>query len=288
MFRDYVAAEDNLPYVRGKINVPGTLRRNPFARHLHYQRFDEFIIDNPLNRLLKATMNMLIKIAVHPDNKTALRDALVELQDVKDEKISESLFSRTVITRRNADYIPLINLAKLFARHTTTGLQPGKVQTYSVLIPLNDLFEAYVATRLKHFNSPGRKYRRHTRNTGKLISDGNEEFCGVKPDITLAIEGGIAGILDAKYKRCVDDNEKYIFRQSDIYQFIAYAGFLDCKYIFAIYPKFKGCPVDSLALGSYTVNLHSQKLTFIPMHIDLDDDTEFEQIHNKIISLCDR
>ncbi len=88
IFSDYVKVEENCTFIKGKINFSETIKRNAFARHLHYIQYDEFTINNPLNQHLKFTILKLLRATMNSYNKKQLRLAAAYLQDVDDVTIT--------------------------------------------------------------------------------------------------------------------------------------------------------------------------------------------------------
>ena len=112
--RNYIQQEENQQFVKGKILFSETIRRNPLLRHLHYVRFDEYTINNPLNQIFKALILELLTKTNSSVNKRKLVTGLTYLQEVDLINLSGALFEKIRFDRLNTDFEPLFNLAKLF------------------------------------------------------------------------------------------------------------------------------------------------------------------------------
>ncbi len=53
---DYIAKEDNLTFLKGKLNVGKQIRYNFINKHKFYVEYDEFLQDRPANRLLHSAL----------------------------------------------------------------------------------------------------------------------------------------------------------------------------------------------------------------------------------------
>lgn len=286
-FNDYVVIKGNLSFIKGKIDFASSIRRNNVYKYLHTQIFDEFTIDNPIIIFFKATMVRLLRVTKNVRNKTLLEKNVTFLQDVSDRPLSGSLIDAVIFNRRNQDFKPSFNLAKLFFNNAIAGVQAGKENTFSFLIPLNRLFEQYVALKLKRFNNQKHTFQHHTEAMGALLASGKNTLLGIIPDITYSVDDQIVAILDAKYKQSMSPSataDRYIVRREDIYQLVTYASYCGCKIIMPVYPKFKGKPSD-FHIGSFSVKLHNNIIALEPVHINLEDDKEFEDVFNLLTML---
>ena len=61
LYREYVPKKDNLPVLRGKITMPGTIRNKIARKQLLNCEFDELSENNLLNQIIKTTAMLLLK-----------------------------------------------------------------------------------------------------------------------------------------------------------------------------------------------------------------------------------
>ena len=64
--RQYRGVEDNLPWLRGRIQFPEHIRRNAVNRARFHVAFDEFTADRPENRLIHSTIHKLRSVTHTP------------------------------------------------------------------------------------------------------------------------------------------------------------------------------------------------------------------------------
>ena len=60
LYREYVSREDDLPVLRGKLNIAGTVQNKILHRQCLRCQYDELSENNLLNRVLKTTALLLI------------------------------------------------------------------------------------------------------------------------------------------------------------------------------------------------------------------------------------
>ena len=61
MNREYIATNENLSTVRGKISISESIKPNLFLNHKVNCTFDDFNENNKLNQIIKTTADFLIK-----------------------------------------------------------------------------------------------------------------------------------------------------------------------------------------------------------------------------------
>ena len=105
----YITREDNLRVVRGKILLAQQVRRNLVHRERTYVQFDEFSPDTPVNRILRATCERLVRLPVSPEQQREY------LQKFEAELITPEEVAVRQRGASNAGY-HYLGCAKTFAR----------------------------------------------------------------------------------------------------------------------------------------------------------------------------
>jgi 5-methylcytosine-specific restriction enzyme subunit McrC len=266
--RNYIQQEENQQFVKGKILFSETIRRNPLLRHLHYVRFDEYTINNPLNQIFKSLMLELLTKSNSSVNKRKLVIGLTYLQEVDLINLSGALFKQIRFDRLNTDFEPLFNLAKLFFHNSQPGLSQGKEKTFSFLVPVHLLFENFVAKVLDSFTSDDFEYCYHHPQLHLGKQNGENVFL-LEPDFTIQHNNKVITILDTKFKYPFDKSGNVGISTDDLYQLIAYAVRYNCKKLFLIYPKFFGEKGASSLLAEYKIESPFGEISLRVIQIDI-------------------
>ncbi|MEM9824278.1 MAG: hypothetical protein AAF985_24550 [Bacteroidota bacterium] len=111
--RNYVQQEGNQAFIKGKIMVAETLRHNPILKHLHYVRYDDYTINNPLNRIFKFLILSLLNKTNVANNKKKLIIGLSYLQQVDSIALTKEHFNQIKFNRLNNNNEALFHLAQL-------------------------------------------------------------------------------------------------------------------------------------------------------------------------------
>jgi 5-methylcytosine-specific restriction enzyme subunit McrC len=128
MPRRYVACAEDLPLLRGRLDVTRQFTKfaaSPQKLACHYDTLSE---DIDLNRIMKAAVVRLAGIARSADNRRRLRELAFAYAEVSEMPIALLRWDKVVIDRTNARWQQLLNLAKLLLgeRFQTTSSGAGR------------------------------------------------------------------------------------------------------------------------------------------------------------------
>ena len=114
LYREYVPRSEDLPLLRGRLDVPGTIRRRVARRQLLACEYAELSEDNPLNRVLKtAAVCLLREPSVKKDRKAELKKALMPLSAVGTVAPSQIRWDALRCRRDARDYPMLLAICRL-------------------------------------------------------------------------------------------------------------------------------------------------------------------------------
>ena len=229
LHREYVDKHETLPFIRGKLNLPGTIRnrirRNPNAAC----EFDELSEDNLLNRILKTTMTALLRTeGVKKERKDALKKNLVFFDGVGEFLSIESPWRRIQYQRNNRNYEMLIHLCSMILDGMIQTAEHGKYrlavfeEKYMPWLYENFILEYYRVHR-PDLNPAHTKISWDYR--GGKDDIGKEFMPAMKTDISLR-KGKITLIIDAKYYghilKASHQNAEPKLPSANLYQIFAY------------------------------------------------------------------
>ena len=220
--RTYVTNQDNLVFLRGKLQMAEHIRRNSYNATRVYCEFDEYDADRPINRLIKGALLTVSKLSRDATNQQRCRELLFWFDGVPatvDPRIDLQRMQRDRLIQHYAPAMPLCKLI-LFGLNPLT--QQGENQVISMLFPMEKVFEAYVGAKLP-LQFPD--WRISEQATGRALV---EEHMGrrvfeLHPDLMLT-NAHRCVIGDTKWKLIDQNNrsDKYGISQSDIYQLFGY------------------------------------------------------------------
>jgi len=245
----YVHFEENGAYLRGKLLVSQQVRHNAAHRERFFTAFDEFVPDTWLNRILKAACWKLTGSATATSTQQLLREALLCFVDVEKHVIRPDHFQRVHLHRNTERFSSLLDFARLVLTDAAPAPSPGKLGTFSLLFPMETLFEEFIAGFLCRYAREfglqrGQIHAQAARRRRWLLRtpEGAPRF-RLKPDIVIDDDSGqVRLVLDTKWKRLRTDAEdsRNGVSQADLYQLYAYAHRYDSADNVLLYPRVEG------------------------------------------------
>lgn len=248
MPRHYLAHEDDLPALRGRLDVTRQFSTLAVSPQKLACRFDALSPDIALNQVMRAAVTKLSRLAAAPDNQRSLRELSFVYADVADVPTSALRWDQIILDRTNQRWRDLLSLARQFLSDRHQQTSAGTIDGHALLFEMNVLFEKYV----------GRILSRALAGTGfRLSSQGGHRDClyegdtgrfRTRPDLIIRQGDRIALIIDTKWKRMASsiDDPKHGVSQVDVYQLMAYGRLYDCSNVMLLYPHHADLPADPI------------------------------------------
>jgi 5-methylcytosine-specific restriction enzyme subunit McrC len=177
-------------------------------------------------------------------NKTQklAQELLFAFDDIPLSKNYKNDFSTIKLARGMQHYEAPISWARLILEGFSPQSMLGKHNAFSLLFPMEAVFESFVAKYLKQRVKHPLKISVQVQSKS-LVSYGENQYFRLKPDLYLSSEMGHKTVLDTKWK-LIDQNkttgkDKFGLSQDDFYQMLGYGyKYLDGDGdLVLIYPK---------------------------------------------------
>lgn len=239
--RQYRGHDDDLRALRGRLDVVRQFTVHAARPDRLACRFDALDADTPLLRVMKACVLFLARHARRTPTQRRLAELRFLLADVADVAPAALPWNAVRIDRTSRRWRSLLALARLLlgARWQQTHADARQPEGITLLFPMNDLFERYVAVQLRRALAP----------LGlEVVTQGGFEYClggwrpdmictgsvlRTRPDIIVRDRGRTVAIIDTKWKRL---DGLHDISQADVYQIMAYARLYRCDRLMLLYP----------------------------------------------------
>ena len=237
---DYVTLEDNLKFLKGKLNINEQIKRNSIHKERFYVEYSKFLSDIKINQIIKTTLKFLYKKSNSSKNQQKIRELLFIFDEVSMCNDYKNFFTNYTINRQARHYEQTLLWCKIFLLGDTFTPHKGDDLAFALLFDMNALFESYVGNFIKKkFPSTA------LQHSEKYLIENPKGF-KLRPDIFL--EGKF--IADTKWKIIRQDinesEKKYKISQADLYQLYAYGKKYECGKLHLIYPKIDGVEQESM------------------------------------------
>jgi 5-methylcytosine-specific restriction enzyme subunit McrC len=264
--RQYLQCEEDLPTLRGRLDVTRQFTKLAVRPDRLACRFDTLSPDTALLQVMKACVVFLSRQARRADTARGLSELRVVLADTSDVQPHRLPWDKIAIDRSNRRWRSLLALARLFLRRdwqaTHRANDPRDLAGITLLFPMNDLFEAYVAALLRKALTP---------EGYEVVSQGGLRYCltelapdgtlgggplfRTKPDCMVRRDGRTRLVIDTKWKRLTSagSDPKRGVSQADVYQLMAYARLYEVSRLMLLYPHHAGLEGPG-ALARHRIN----------------------------------
>ena len=228
--RSYLAREDELQGVRGKIELNVTLKRGSLIRHRLVCSFDDLSVDVVHNQIIAATLGNLsacssIGKALHRD----IQMAMSRMRGVSEVTLSRRLFAGVQLDRNRRQYRFLVNICRLLYDLHFVDQSTGQVSFADADLDKMKLWQVFERFAARFYDKHQRVYcvRPQTEvnwwDLRPLTKSSEGRIPVMKPDLVL--EGADRRlIIDTKYygDGGLGDETNARLHSGHLYQLFAY------------------------------------------------------------------
>lgn len=229
LHHDYLRRDEELPTVRGRIDIPRTVAARAATRGRLVCEFDEYEPDTPHNRALKAVIVLLIRRGdLTAQRKAALRRLLPYLDAVATVSAETIRWHELTYHRANAAYRLILGVCELIVRGLLPTEAEGSVRLASWLSDeaMSTLYERFLREYYAvHHPELAPAASAVVWDYDSISAVGVHQLPAMRTDVTLR-RGGRTLIIDAKYyghSMQVGRGDKTTVHSANLYQVMAYA-----------------------------------------------------------------
>ena len=147
LYREYVLHKEDIAGIRGKINLPDTIRNRIARKRTLTCEFDELSDNNLLNQILKTTMMVLLRHAdVESKYKDVLKKEMMYFSNVSTINPSLIRWSSIRFQRNNNSYRMLISICQLIIEGMLLTTETGEYELATFIDDQNmsHLYEKFI------------------------------------------------------------------------------------------------------------------------------------------------
>lgn len=224
LYREYVSFNEDLPTLRGKINMPGTIKNNLAQKRKLSCDYDELSENNLLNQILKMTSLLLIKNEnVDVEFKNELKKEILYFSEV--DLIDPSIvnWSSIRLHRNNASYRLLLSVCQLVLEGMLLTTTEGEYRLSSFIDDqrMCRLYEKFI---LEYYAKEWPSIKTYAPEIKWALDDGiGTMLPAMQSDIVLE-HGDKTLVIDAKYYGKILQTQFDIdtIRSNNLYQIFTY------------------------------------------------------------------
>ena len=199
LYKEYISRQEELSSMRGKINMPGTIKNRLAHKRVLTCDFDELSENNLLNQILKTTVTLLLRNGkVQAKYKDDLKKKMLYFSNVEIIEPTGIKWSSIRFQRNNQTYRMLVSICQLIIEGMLITTDSGDYRLASFVDEqrMCRLYEKFI---LEYYR---REFPQITANAAQIpwqLDDGIGMMLPVmQSDIMLTYKEKIL-IIDAKY-----------------------------------------------------------------------------------------
>lgn len=228
--KEYVSQTEPMSSLRGKIDIAESIKTQSMLRKQLVCTYDDFTVNSYMNRILKSTMELLIRSDISKVRKKDLRKLLVFFGDVDSIDVYDINW-RLQYNRNNQSYRMLISICYLVVK----GLLQTNTAGITKLMDFLDeqrmcrLYEKFI---LEYYR---REHPEVKASASQIPWQLDDDFGAMLPvmqsDIMLS-KGSATLIIDAKYYGHTTQSQYGVntLHSGNLYQIFTYVKNKDAEY----------------------------------------------------------
>ena len=248
----YVNREENEAFLKGRLDFNRHIKTNLAHKERFFVGYDEFEANRPENRLIKSTLKYVKQKTHDTKNLRDSRRYLMIFADIDESENYEKDFANFTANRNMMEYDTILKWCRIFLMNKSFTAFRGNDVAFALLFPMEQLFESFVADRIKH-HMDAQKYHVTAQDRRYHLFDSPQKF-SLRPDIVVSnYETKANVVLDTKWKMLSPQYHNYGISQGDMYQMYVYHKKYKPKKVILLYP-FNQSFSDSNQIIEYYAN----------------------------------
>lgn len=220
--QEYVNRTEARSSLRGKIAVTESVKSQALLRRQLVCSYDEFSVDTTMNRVIKATVALLVRSDISKARKKSLKKLMVFFADVREIDLHTVDWNMR-FERNNRTYRMLMAVCWLVVKGLLQTQRDGSVRMMDFLDEqrMSRLYEKFI---LEYYRREHPRLRASASHIDWVLDDNfSHGLPKMRSDVTLSARGRVL-IIDAKCHTSTMQThiEKKTVKSENLYQIFAY------------------------------------------------------------------
>lgn len=220
--KEYISKTEPLSSLRGKIDMSESMKTQTFLKKQMICSYDDFSVNSYMNRIIKSTVDILLRSEISKSRKKELRKLMVFFADV-DPIDLHTVNWNVQYNRNNQTYRMLISICYLVFKGLLQTQSDGTTKLMDFLDEqrMHRLYEKFILEYYK------REHPELTASASQIpwqLDDGMGAMLPVMQTDIMLTQGDKTLIIDAKYYAHSTQRqyEKHTLHSGNLYQIFTY------------------------------------------------------------------
>lgn len=228
--KEYIPQTEPLSSLRGKIDIAESIKTQSMLRKQLVCTYDDFTVNSYMNRILKSTMELLIRSDISKTRKKELRKLLVFFGDVELLNVYDINW-RIQYNRNNQSYRMLISICYLVVKGLLQSNTSGSTKLMDFLDEqrMCRLYEKFI---LEYYRKEHPEIKASASQIPWQLDDDFSSMLPVMQTDIMLSKGNTVLIIDAKYYGHTTQSQYgvHTLHSGNLYQVFTYVKNKDAEF----------------------------------------------------------
>ena len=220
--RTYIEETESLSCLRGKIRVTESIKQQTLMKQQLICTYDEFSVDSYMNRILKTTMELLLRYDIPKARKKELRNLLLYFKEVNTLDV-HSINWNFRFHRNNQTYQMLMSICYLVIKGLLQTSSDGSMKLMQFLDEqrMCRLYEKFI---LEYYKKHYPQIKTSASQIGWALDDGIGIMLPIMQSDIMFVYGDRTLIIDTKYYSHTTQKQYNVntLHSNNLYQIFTY------------------------------------------------------------------
>ena len=276
--KEYILQTESLSTVRGKIDLSSSIKDQTIIKKQLVCSYDEFSVNSYMNRIIRTTMELLLRSNISKPRKKELRKLLVFFGEVKPLEIN-SIDWRIQYNRNNQTYQMLISICFLIVKGLLQTTSDGTTKLMDFLDEqrMCRLYEKFI---LEYYKKEFPKLKVTASQIPWDLDDDESDMLPVMQSDIMLSDKKKTLIIDAKYysRTMQVQYDVHTLHSGNLYQVYTYVKNLDKDRTGNVSGMLLYAKTDEVMLPHNSYKMGGNKISVDTLNLDC----EFDEIRQKL------
>lgn len=283
--KEYVLQTESLSALRGKIDISASVKEQSMLKKQLVCNYDEFSINSYMNRIIRTTMDTLVRSSISKDRKKQLRKLLIYFSEV--EPLSrESINWKLQFNKNNQTYQMLISICYLILKGLLQTTSDGSTKLMDFLDEqrMCRLYEKFI---LEYYRKEHPEIKASASQIPWDTDDGYREMLPVMQSDIMLKQGDKTLVIDAKYYSHTTQKQYDVntLHSGNLYQIFTYVKNLDTDNTGNVSGMLLYAKTDELVLPNNNYKMGGNSISVKTLDLDCDF-SEIRRQLDEIVHSC--
>lgn len=268
--KKYIVQTEELSTLRGKIDISASVKEQTMLRKRLVCNYDEFSVNSYMNRIIRTTMDTLVRSNISKDRKKQLRKLLIYFAEVEPLN-RESINWKLQFNKNNQTYQMLISICYLILKGLLQTTSDGSTKLMDFLDEqrMCRLYEKFI---LEYFKKEHPEVKASASQIPWDTDDGYREMLPVMQSDIMLKQGDRTLVIDAKYYAHTTQKQYDVntLHSGNLYQIFTYVKNLDTGNTGNVSGMLLYAKTDELVLPNNNYKMGGNAISVKTLDLDCD------------------